>query len=41
MISHYYQLDDYQQAMDMFRAGTGRKLQIRPNAKESGKLLNI
>lgn len=39
MISHYFALDDYAQAMDMFRAGTGRKLQIRPGAAESGALL--
>jgi threonine dehydrogenase-like Zn-dependent dehydrogenase len=39
MISHYFTLDDYSQAMDMFRLGTGRKLQIRPGASESGVLL--
>lgn len=39
MISHYFTLDDYSQAMDMFRAGTGRKLQIRPGATSSGALL--
>lgn len=39
MISHYFTLDDYSQAMDMFRAGTGRKLQIRPGASQSGSLL--
>jgi 2-desacetyl-2-hydroxyethyl bacteriochlorophyllide A dehydrogenase len=31
MISHSFTLDDYSQALEMFRAGTGRKLQIRPN----------
>jgi len=39
MISHYFTLNDYSQAMDMFRAGTGRKLQIRPGAAESGVLI--
>ena len=39
MISHYFSLDDYAQAMDMFRKGTGRKLQIRPNSTTSGTLL--
>lgn len=35
MISHSFTLQDYEQALDMFRAGTGRKLQIRPNDTES------
>jgi 2-desacetyl-2-hydroxyethyl bacteriochlorophyllide A dehydrogenase len=35
MISHSFTLDDYASALDMFRAGTGRKLQIRPNDTES------
>lgn len=35
MISHSFTLDDYSQALDMFRAGTGRKLQIRPNDTQS------
>ena len=35
MISHSFTLDDYADALDMFRAGTGRKLQIRPNDTES------
>ena len=39
MISHYFTLDDYSQAMDMFKAGTGRKLQIRPGADSSGVLI--
>lgn len=38
MISHYFTLDDYSLAMDMFRAGTGRKLQIRPGATSSGAI---
>jgi 2-desacetyl-2-hydroxyethyl bacteriochlorophyllide A dehydrogenase len=36
MFSHSFTLDDYGQAMDMFRRGEGRKLQIRPNSTESG-----
>ncbi|WP_298860380.1 zinc-dependent alcohol dehydrogenase family protein [uncultured Microbacterium sp.] len=39
MISHSFTLDDYSQALDMFRQGTGRKLQIRPNDTESRVLL--
>lgn len=35
MISHSFALDDYAAALDMFRAGTGRKLQIRPNDTQS------
>jgi 2-desacetyl-2-hydroxyethyl bacteriochlorophyllide A dehydrogenase len=35
MISHSFTLDDYSLALDMFREGTGRKLQIRPNDTES------
>jgi 2-desacetyl-2-hydroxyethyl bacteriochlorophyllide A dehydrogenase len=35
MISHSFTLDDYAEALEMFRAGTGRKLQIRPNDAES------
>ncbi|UKA77609.1 zinc-dependent alcohol dehydrogenase family protein [Arthrobacter sp. FW306-07-I] len=31
MISHSFTLEDYSDALDMFRKGTGRKLQIRPN----------
>lgn len=31
MISHSFSLDDYSEALDKFRKGTGRKLQIRPN----------
>lgn len=30
MVSHAFGLDDYGAAVEMFRAGTGRKLQIRP-----------
>jgi 2-desacetyl-2-hydroxyethyl bacteriochlorophyllide A dehydrogenase len=30
MISHSFTLDDYADALALFRAGTGRKLQIRP-----------
>jgi 2-desacetyl-2-hydroxyethyl bacteriochlorophyllide A dehydrogenase len=32
MISHTYPLDSYVEALDAFRAGIGRKLQIRPGA---------
>lgn len=35
MISHSFALDDYADALAMFRAGTGRKLQIRPNDTQS------
>lgn len=35
MISHSFTLDDYADALEMFRKGTGRKLQIRPNDTES------
>jgi len=39
MISHSYTLDDYTEALEKFRAGTGRKLQIRPNDTQSRVLL--
>ncbi|GAA3773606.1 zinc-dependent alcohol dehydrogenase family protein [Microbacterium kribbense] len=39
MISHSFTLDDYAEALEMFRAGTGRKLQIRPNDTESRVLI--
>ncbi|WP_119697976.1 zinc-dependent alcohol dehydrogenase family protein [Microbacterium halotolerans] len=39
MISHSFTLDDYTTALDMFRRGEGRKLQIRPNDSESRVLL--
>lgn len=35
MISHSFTLEDYPKALEMFRAGTGRKIQIRPNDTES------
>jgi 2-desacetyl-2-hydroxyethyl bacteriochlorophyllide A dehydrogenase len=38
MISHSFSLEDYAQAIDMFRAGTGRKLQIRPGDTRSREL---
>jgi len=38
MVSHAYTLEDYGDALDMFRAGTGRKLQIRPQATASVEL---
>ena len=37
--SHSFVLDDYAEALEMFRKGTGRKLQIRPNDTESRVLL--
>jgi 2-desacetyl-2-hydroxyethyl bacteriochlorophyllide A dehydrogenase len=39
MISHSFTLDDYPAALQMFRDGTGRKLQIRPNDTKSRILL--
>lgn len=39
MVSHAFSLDDYGDALEMFRAGSGRKLQIRPQATESVDLL--
>ncbi|GAB2510256.1 zinc-dependent alcohol dehydrogenase family protein [Paramicrobacterium agarici] len=41
MISHSFTLDEYSSALEKFRAGTGRKLQIRPNDTESRVLLDI
>jgi 2-desacetyl-2-hydroxyethyl bacteriochlorophyllide A dehydrogenase len=39
MVSHAYTLADYGDAIEAFRAGAGRKLQIRPQARESMELL--
>jgi 2-desacetyl-2-hydroxyethyl bacteriochlorophyllide A dehydrogenase len=39
MISHSFVLEDYAEALAMFRTGTGRKLQIRPNDSESRILI--
>jgi threonine dehydrogenase-like Zn-dependent dehydrogenase len=39
MISHSFTLEDYAQALRMFRAGQGRKLQVRPNQDTSRTLL--
>ncbi|MET1003984.1 MAG: zinc-dependent alcohol dehydrogenase family protein [Propionibacteriaceae bacterium] len=39
MVSHVYALADYGEALEAFRAGTGRKLQIRPQLNESEQLL--
>jgi len=39
MVSHAFCLDDYGDALEMFRAGTGRKLQLRPQARTSEQLL--
>ena len=33
MVSHAYALEDYGEALEMFRAGTGRKLQIGPRPR--------
>jgi hypothetical protein len=38
MISHAFCLEDYAEAINTFRAGTGRKLQIRPQASVSESL---
>ncbi len=35
MVSHAFTLDDYGEALDMFRRGQGRKLQVRPQTTES------
>jgi hypothetical protein len=39
MISHAFALTDYGEAIETFRAGTGRKVQIRPQTRESEELL--
>lgn len=39
MVSHAYALEDYGEALATFRAGSGRKLQIRPQSSESAQLL--
>ena len=39
MVSDSFTLDDYSKAIEMFRKGQGRKLQIRPNDTES-RVLN-
>jgi 2-desacetyl-2-hydroxyethyl bacteriochlorophyllide A dehydrogenase len=39
MISHAFDLTHYGEAIEAFRAGTGRKIQIRPQATESLELL--
>ncbi len=39
MISHSFTLEDYANALEMFRGGQGRKLQIRPNDTESRVLI--
>ena len=40
MVSHAYALEDYGEALEVFRPGSGRKLQIRPQAAESQQLLH-
>lgn len=39
MVSHSFTLDEYATALEMFRRGEGRKLQIRPNDTESRVLI--
>ncbi|MDN5762905.1 MAG: zinc-dependent alcohol dehydrogenase family protein [Microlunatus sp.] len=39
MVSHAYTLADYGEALEAFRSGAGRKLQIRPQLTESLRLL--
>jgi 2-desacetyl-2-hydroxyethyl bacteriochlorophyllide A dehydrogenase len=39
MISHSFVLEDYAEALEMFRRGEGRKLQIRPNDDQSRVLI--
>ena len=39
MISHAFALTDYGDAIEAFRAGIGRKIQIRPHSTESVRLL--
>ena len=39
MVSHAYCLDDYPDAIEQFRAGRGRKVQIRPQSSRSMELL--
>jgi 2-desacetyl-2-hydroxyethyl bacteriochlorophyllide A dehydrogenase len=39
MVSHAFCLDDYPDALEQFRGGQGRKLQIRPQATRSVELL--
>ncbi|UCR87823.1 zinc-dependent alcohol dehydrogenase family protein [Mycetocola spongiae] len=41
MISHSFTLDDYELALEKFRAGTGRKLQIRPNDTQSRVFMDL
>lgn len=38
MFSHSFALQDYGKAMEMFRGGVGRKLQIRPNVTSSAPM---
>jgi 2-desacetyl-2-hydroxyethyl bacteriochlorophyllide A dehydrogenase len=38
MVSHAFSLEDYGDALETFRAGTGRKLQIRPQLSASVQL---
>jgi threonine dehydrogenase-like Zn-dependent dehydrogenase len=38
MVSHAFSLEDYGEALEKFRSGTGRKLQIRPQLSASVEL---
>jgi hypothetical protein len=39
MVSHAFPLEGYGDAIAMFRAGTGRKLQVRPRSSTAVELL--
>ena len=41
LISHSFAIEDYDKALEMFQAGTGRKVQIRPNDTQSRVLLDL
>jgi 2-desacetyl-2-hydroxyethyl bacteriochlorophyllide A dehydrogenase len=41
LISHSFSIEDYDKALEMFSAGSGRKVQIRPNDTESRVLLDL
>jgi 2-desacetyl-2-hydroxyethyl bacteriochlorophyllide A dehydrogenase len=39
MISHRFPLDDYPKALEQFKAGEGRKIQVQPTAAAAGAAL--
>lgn len=41
LISHSFSIEDYDKALEMFSAGAGRKVQIRPNDPESRVLIDV